>query len=308
MFEVELHHKVPELEAREDYLTSCIFGAMKYLPPEELLFSFLSKAFNYCSRLNLDEYLKSQGLSFGTFKNVEFHFWPRSQTYGEPDLIITVEDSNVSYLIPIEIKFFSEKHGEDEHDQLARYYNGLVNQLGRKTFSQEEIRSFTGKLLAMIYLTQFEAELEIEETLKLLESKDKNAKNMIFHLRWQELVKTLDENIHKGNLDYSDAICSDIRQLLVFKNLVPFSKFSELPIDLSRSVLYQSPIFFKTDSGLNHFKGFSQLPEQLFDFLQKQGYAFLSIEDRKTESGFVGFSEHPKSLNLKFKNIIFFGG
>jgi hypothetical protein len=308
LFEVELHHKVPELEAREDYLTSCIFGVMKYLPPEDLLFSFLSKAFNYCSQCYFDEYLKRQGLSFGTFQNVEFLFWPRSQTYGEPDIIITFEDSNGAYLIPVEIKYFSEKHGEEEHDQLAKYYNGLVNRQGRTTFSQKKIRNFTGNLFAMIYLTQFEAELEIEETLTVLEPNDKNAKNLIFHLRWQELAKILEKDITGKSLDYKDAIRADLRQLLTYKNLVPFSKFSELPADLSGIVLLQSPVYFKLNSGSKHFKGFSHLPKHLPEYLLKHQPAFFNSLDSKNKYTFQGFCEHPKLLNLEFKNNIFFGG
>jgi hypothetical protein len=68
---------------------------------------------------------------------VHLHFWPRSSTYGEPDVVITLQGIAGSFLIPLEVKYFSEKYGEQEKDQLARYYLSLSSISGRRTFSQD---------------------------------------------------------------------------------------------------------------------------------------------------------------------------
>ena len=139
MFEAELANKLPELKFREDYLTSCIFGALKYLNPEKGLFPILSYSYNYNSKKTLGEYLKDIGITFEDFDEVQLHFWPKSPAYGEPDIVMILEGKAGSFLVPIEVKYFSEKHGEGEDDQLMRYYMALSTHEGRKTFDNEAV-------------------------------------------------------------------------------------------------------------------------------------------------------------------------
>jgi len=179
--------------------------------------------------------------------------------------VIILEGVSGSFLIPIEIKYFSAKHGEEEQDQLVRYYMALRTTEGRNTFSQSEIKSFSGKFLALIYLTQFEAELEIEKSLKALELKEiRDAHVKFFHLRWQELPKIIEPLLSKEHDLYKKIIYTDIRNLMELKALLPFTRFSPLPVELSHDLLLEFPVFFQTeDERREYFRGFPPLPKQL---------------------------------------------
>lgn len=278
MFEAEFAGKLPELRSREDYLTSCFFGALKYLPPNDGLFPLLNRSFNYRLGITLEKYLEIQGVELASFHEAQVHFWPRSSTYGEPDLVIIVQGTPGSFIIPVEVKYFSSKHGDKEEDQLTRYYKALGTVEGRKTFNIEAIREFTGDLLAFVYVTQFEAELEIEETLGVLESNGLScAQDKFFHLRWQEMSKIIEAKLSKEHDAYRKAIYTDIRELMVFKNLLPFRQFSKLPSGLSAELLSQFPVF-------------------------------LYLQDPEGGPFFNGFPEIPKSLRLEYGTSIYYGG
>lgn len=310
MFEVELVGKLPELRTHEDYLTSCIFGALKYLPPNHGLFPFLNSSFNYRLNTSLESYLKLQDIELTHFDKAQFHFWPRSWTYGEPDLVISLEGKLGSFLIPIEVKYFSRKHGEEEKDQLVRYYIALGTVEGRKTFNNEAIRQFSGGLLAFIYLTQFEAELELEQTLDVLESKGiGDAKNKFFHLRWQQISNIIEPILLKEHDANKKAIYTDIKELMIFKNLVPFTRFSKVPVGLTPELLLQLPVFFESeDIRRRHFTRFPDLPKQLSPGILSQLPVFLHLKSTKGSCSFSGFQEIPKSLELKYKQNIYYGG
>ncbi len=234
------------------------------MPPDAVLFPFLKSSFNYWSNETFEDYLKRKNIDLFNLKP-EIHFWPRSSIYGEPDLVITLEGGSSSFLIPIEIKYFSVKHGEEEQDQLVRYYVALGTAEGRNTFSQSGIKSFSGELLALIYLTQFEAELEIEESLKALELKGiRDAQDKFFHLKWQELPKIIELLLSKEHDPYKKIIYTDIKKLMELKALLPFTRFSPLPVELSHDLLLEFPVFFQTeDKRGEYFRGFPPLPKQL---------------------------------------------
>lgn len=310
MFEAELNRKLPELRAHEDYLTSCIFGALKYLPPNDALFPFLNSSFNYRLNTSLENHLKLQNMELSHFDKVQFHFWPRSSIYGEPDLVLTLEGTLGSFIIPVEIKYFSEKQGEKEEDQLRRYYIALSMIDKRKTFNQEAIRQFSGDLLAFIYLTQFEAEREIEETLHVLEDEGiRDAQNKFFHLRWQELPRIMELILLKDHEAYKKAIYTDIKELMTFKNLLPFTQFSKLPAGLSPRLLLQFPAFFESEyTKFKNFTHFPDLPKQLSSELLAYFPVFLYLQGTKDNTFFSGFPETPKNLRLEYKKEIYYGG
>lgn len=310
MFEVELAHKLPELRAREDYLTSCIFGALKYLPPNEALFPLLNSSINYSSRNTLGSYLNSQKMDLTQFDSVQIHFWPRSLEYGEPDLVIELKGISGSFLIPIEVKYYSEKHGEEQEDQLMRYYIALATVKGRKTFNNEAIRKFSGKLLAFIYLTKFEAQYEIEESIQLVQSRGVNdAKSKFFHLRWQDVSRVIESVLSEEIVAYKRSIYKDIIKLMAFKNLLPFRGFSRLPQELSAGFISQFPLFFESgDMEQNRFVKFSDLPHQLSTELLSSVPAFLRLHGRGGNSSYRGFLKVPEDLRLAYETSIFYGG
>jgi hypothetical protein len=248
------------LKFREDYLSSCIFGTIKYLNPEKALFPLLSHSYNYILKKTLGDYLKDTGIHFKDFAEAQLHFWPKSSAYGEPDIVLILEGKAGSFLLPIEVKYFSEKHGEGEEDQLMRYYLALATREGRETFDNEDLRNFSGKFMAFLYLTQFEGEAEIDSTLSILRKKGfDGTENVFFHLRWVDvtkIIKALESN--ESDL-YAKRIFEDILKLLNYRNLAPFDGFSELPPKLRRRGLLSSPVFFArtVKSCDEYFRGFS---------------------------------------------------
>ena len=310
MFEAELRRKLPELRTHEDYLTSCIFGALKYLPPDKGLFLLLNSAFNYRQGINLASYLKDQNLELENFDNVRFHFWPRSSIYGEPDLVLILEGSVGIFLICMEIKYFSVKHGKNESDQLAKYYLALTTTEGRRSFKNETIRFFSGDLLALIYLTQFEAKREIEESLSFLETKGiQDAQDRFFHLRWQEVSKVIKPFLLEPDYTHKRIIYGDIDKLLEFRGLVPFRKFSLLPSSLSSDSLLKFPVFFKAEGWkVEKFTQFADLPEGLLSESLMLRPVFLDPSHKGRKGSFRGFSQTPGKLKLYHKTSIYYGG
>ena len=266
MFEAELANKIPEVKAHEDYLTSCIFGALKYLPPKYGIFPILGEALNYRLKKKLNDYLASKGLPLEIFEKAELYFWPKSSKYGEPDIVILIKDKNSSYIIAIEVKYFSYKHGEGEDDQLKRYFVALSTNKNRTTFACDAIKEFSGDLLAIIYLTQFEARDEIVDTLNALAKEDKkDVSNIFFHLKWQNVAGVI-ENLCLGEKDlYRKKIYDDIHKLLDFKNLIPFKGFSGLHEKICLEQLLTFPIFFSTAKTIlnRQFNGYSSIPKKL---------------------------------------------
>jgi len=266
MFEAELANKIPEIKAHEDYLTSCIFGALKYLPPKDGIFPILGEALNYKLNKKLKDYLASKGLPLENFEKAELYFWPRSPKYGEPDIVMLIKDKNSSYIMAIEVKYFSYKHGEGEYDQLKRYFAGLSTNKNRTTFACDAIKEFSGDLLAIIYLTQFEAREEIADTLSALAKEDKkDVSNRFFHLKWQNVAGVI-ENLCLGEKDlYRKKIYDDIYKLLDFKNLMPFKGFSSLQKKIGLEQLLTLPIFFGAPKMILNmqFNGYSSIPKKL---------------------------------------------
>ena len=62
MFAADIAGKLPELERGEDYLTSCVFGLLKYLPPERGLFLLIKNSFNYQLKVDLVTYFENQNI------------------------------------------------------------------------------------------------------------------------------------------------------------------------------------------------------------------------------------------------------
>ncbi len=244
MFEADLGGKLPELTRYEDYLTSCVFGALKVLPPAAGLLPLLRASTNQRLGISLGEYLGCEGIELADCSGVQYLFWPRSAEYGEPDLVVVLQVQTRSFLLPIEVKFFSGKHGEGEDDQLMRYYLGLSTLEGRRTFGDEAIRRFSGEFLALIYLTQFPAGREIEATLARLALRGLGeAEERIFHLRWQRVYEVIRRLSSVAQDPFRRKVLVDIRKLLEHRGLVPFRGFSRPDPGLTMAALRRRPVF-----------------------------------------------------------------
>jgi len=120
--EADLAGKLPGPAAYEDHLTSSVFGALKCLPTDSGLVPVLRAATSHATDGSLGDLLDRKGIRLRGPEEAQLLFWPRSSKYGEPDLVLILKCQSKSFIAPIEVKFFSAKHGDEEDDKLARYY------------------------------------------------------------------------------------------------------------------------------------------------------------------------------------------
>ena len=267
MFEAEFAGYLPELKAYEDYLTSCVFGALKYLPPNKGLLPVLAAATNHRLGISLGDHCEREGIELKGISEAHFIFWPRCSgpRPSVPDLVVILQGGPHSFIVPIEVKYFAGKHGEEEDDQLVRYYQVTRTARARKAFGNDRIRRFSGELLAVVYVTQFAAKHEIEATLRQLESEGQTeAYKKVFHLRWQHLYTVTKRLLQSTENTSRERILADIARLLEHKHLKPFAGFPKLPSELSTEALPLRPVFLESpERSMHRFLGFSALPSGL---------------------------------------------
>jgi hypothetical protein len=102
MLNAEIHgHAVPEIQDNEDYLTSEVFGHLRYLPPSVFWSQFFSRAKGLAAdgpEQSLTDYLsRSFGVCISDFSFLRVRFWPRHRFYGVPDLAMCFEGSGFAY-------------------------------------------------------------------------------------------------------------------------------------------------------------------------------------------------------------------
>jgi hypothetical protein len=247
MFEADIRDKLPEIADYEDYLTSCVFGALKYLPPSKGLLPVLATAKNHRLDIGLGDYCERRSIQLTAISEAHYIFWPKClKPPSKPDLVVILQGGPHSFIVPIEVKYFAGKHGEGEDDQLMRYYQALSTPGARRTCNNPRIQHFSGELLAVVYLTQFSAKHEIEATRRQLALRGlREAQDRVFGLKWRHVYEEIRKlSSSECNL-YRKRILMDIRRLLEHKHLTPFVGFSGLPRDLSTQAVRQCPVFFE---------------------------------------------------------------
>jgi hypothetical protein len=145
----EIHGKsVPEARDAEDYLTSAVFGHLRYVPPHVFW----------------PELFAAAGLVLpagATLLGVKF--WDRVGG-DEPDLILTFEYADSPPLVVVvEVKLWSGKSGTGEDDQLVKYLRGVPNAV-------------------LVYLTPRDPLAELRESVR-----SGGDAHRLYGLRWQTL-------------------------------------------------------------------------------------------------------------------------
>jgi hypothetical protein len=261
MIEAVIHGKSLGYEYSEDVLTSTTFGLLKYLPLDCGLIPFIENAFLYDdTRTTLYKVLKDKGIELRCYEKIKYIFWNKHIKYGEPDLILLFTNhihEEEDLLLVIEAKFKSEKSGTGDYDQLMRYYSAVKN--GVEGFSDNEIANFKGKKGYIIYLTEAEASVEIQDSIKSIRKAEVNFDNSIFHLRWHQLYKVLADMINV----YSNTermIAEDLIKYLEKVGLREFSGVNAPNESIIRITSSNKHIFFKSLGEETKNLYFSELP------------------------------------------------
>lgn len=225
MLLADIHgHPVAAAQDDENYLTSAVFGHLRYIPPKyfwgRLLFLAQGHADGHPQN-SLDDFIHQTGHGVSEYASLKVFFWPKHATCGEPDLILNFEGPGLRPItLVIEVKLRSGKSGDGE-DQLVRYLRIL-----------EELEEFPGldlpddSLGALVYLTPRESLTEVLESLKLSPNPDRD-RSKIFRLQWQDLILACDESLRTGE-DQIDMILRDVREFLRRRGLEYFAGFRRL--------------------------------------------------------------------------------
>ena len=184
MLLAEIHGKrLDAARDAEDYLTSAVFGHLRYVPPAYFWGELFAAVKSLPDKNGNETTLQAAiGADAFTFTELTLHFWKNHPTLGEPDLILVFEGgSQPPLVVLIEVKLWAEKSGFGEYDQLARYLR-ILDDLGKVGV---HVPSAANRFL--IYLTPRESSAEVKESLAESTHPDLD-RSRLFRLQWQDVL------------------------------------------------------------------------------------------------------------------------
>lgn len=195
MLVAEIHGKVvSEAQSSEDYLTSAVFGHLRYIPPCVFWEPLFAKSVGLTGgEPSLVDALAECGLSLSAYSALHVKFWPKHTTLGEPDMLLQFTASGLPTLqILVEVKLEATKSGLGEHDQLARYLRllGDLQRLGVAVSDYD--RRY------VVYLTPRDSLTEVKESLRTL-GNDPIHRQRLFRVQWQDVLEVAREESRCAN-------------------------------------------------------------------------------------------------------------
>lgn len=210
MIHAELKNKLPrEILNREDFLTSLVFGLLKYSHMRPILKEYLAKAILVSE--NTKSFSGSEALEDLFQHPFDVVFWERDTEYGEPDILLVGRDA----VFVIEVKLGAEISGES---QLRRYHTILQHRHKDKRHKY------------IIYLT---ADISCPE---LGANVTKGLENVLWWLSWYDLTSILGSHLQEN--DIRAEISQDLFNVLTRRQLSYFMGFSETPEDSSAETFF----------------------------------------------------------------------
>jgi hypothetical protein len=226
MLLAEIHGKsLEQARESEDYLTSTVFGHLRYVPPGPFWDDLLNKARGLPStdgrEPSLGRVLADAGLAPSSYTSMSAHFWKYHPLHGEPDLLLSFTGPGRQPLtLLVEVKLWSGKSGAGADDQLVRYLRIL-----------EDLEAFgvpvsepAGRRL--IFLTPHESLAEIESSAAYFDDPVRD-RDRLFRLQWQD-VKAAAVRGAGGTDGLTHLILDNVAQFLSRMALEYFSGFRRL--------------------------------------------------------------------------------
>lgn len=219
MLLAEIHGRyVQEALSFEDYLTSAVFGHLRYIPPgrfwEAFLASAVSLPVNGGEVSALEHLQEVTGTPIAAYESLEIIFWP-THPQGEPDLVVLMQSQQARPVaVFIEAKLGAGKSGTGEDDQLARYLRiGDALHGLRPPIPQDAVH-------ILLFLTTGDSRAELIESLKEY-GDSRQALLRLYRLQWQDILETADE--YKGVGDpISRLVLRDVSDFLRARELEHF--------------------------------------------------------------------------------------
>jgi hypothetical protein len=226
MLLAEIHGKVLEgARGHEDYLTSAVFGHLRYVPPRVFWDEFFSHAKTVPvngSEKSLRQFLRKNGASVSECTSLQIDFWPNHPEWGQPDLVLCFTGSlGRPIVVVFEVKLNSEKSGTEDEDQLVRYLRILDDLPALK------LGLPTNPLTALGYLTPRESIREIQSSLASSRTSQADRRRL-FRVQWQDLLAAARRTASSAD-GQSRTILHDVSLFLAQRGLEYFSGFREDP-------------------------------------------------------------------------------
>ncbi len=248
MLLAEIHGKYDvAVRDNEDYLTSTVFSHLRYVPPGPFWVALFSRA----KTLAISGEEKSLPSVLGEdhhlacYEHLDIRFWPTCSGLGEPELAMCFTGGDQTPLVVlVEIKLWSAKSGQGQHDQLMRYLR-IADSIDRLTPSVP-----SNATVVVTYLTPREASNEVQDSLIEYGDTDINRRR-IFRLQWQDMIVAITEVISNESRT-SQLILNDVRDFLRVRRLEYFRGFS-LPAGIE-SVRDECGSFYDQEAWFNGFK------------------------------------------------------
>jgi hypothetical protein len=226
MLLAEIHGKsLEQARESEDYLTSAVFGHLRYVPPGPFWDDLLNRARGMPGadgrEPSLGRVLADAGLAPSSYASMAAHFWKYHPAHGEPDLLLTFTGpGRPSLTLLVEVKLWSGKSGSGADDQLVRYLRILedLEALG------VPVSEPAGRRL--IFLTPHESLAEIESSAAYFDDPVRDGERL-FRLQWQD-VKAAAVRGAAGTDGPTHLILDNVAQFLSRMGLEYFSGFRRL--------------------------------------------------------------------------------
>lgn len=277
MLIAEIHgHVVKEAAGSEDYLTSAIFGHLRYLPPSVFWEEFLAHAVGLPAdgaERTLAAFVADAGHRIREYLSLAAFFWPSHPLHGTPDMVLCFAGPGLrTFVLAIEVKLWSGKSGEGDQDQLCRYMRilddlgALVPGLGRKALADA--------VTALLYLTPRESRRELIETSQVYGN---SGCERLFRAQWQDVAAAARKSMADAD-GIRKEILRDVAAFLRARGLEYFNGFTRVGLD---SLPESCGCFYDACGG---FPGFQLVP---FDAVNEGAGAFYA-----GSGAFGGFAFH----------------
>ena len=256
MLLAEIHGKnLGAARDNEDYLTSTVFGHLRYVPPGPFWDEFLKRAKGLPgpdqSEASLEQVLANSACSPSYYSGLEVQFWKSHPRYGEPDVLLVFSGKNrLPLVILIEAKLWSGKSGIGEHDQLSRYLRILddLDAMGLRVDSRAP--------RFLVYLTPRDALAEVKASCDVAANVER-ARERMFRLQWQDVLAAAESGNGATPLaePTTQTVLRDVARFLRALGLAYFNGFTRCS-DL-REIGWVS--FYRCSLG--GFRGFGRVAE-----------------------------------------------
>jgi hypothetical protein len=261
MLMAEIHgHAAAEIAGNEDYLTSAVFGYLRFVSTSSFWEAFFSRARGLPiegREHSLQEYLDYQNICLSEFTKIEAAFWPAHPCLGTPDvaLCFSGRPDCSPFVLIIEAKLWSGKSGSGPDDQLRRYLS-MLKSLSKLSLPVAPA-ALSNATTALLYLTPHESLTELEETSALCND-EPELRTRLFRAQWQDILAAAGE-ARTSTDPITSTILADVAAFLNTRGLEYFRGFNQQSLgrfDASDGKFYRES---------QAFSGFSALRIAVFD-------------------------------------------